>query len=139
MAQLSIGEVARRAECPPIGDSLLRRGGRAPGGAPCQWPACVRPDVLVRLALVRMAQEAGFTIAEIRLLVEGFDQETPASERWRALAKTKLVEVDTVIARAQRMRGLLEQALQCGCLRLEDCAALGWDDDTEPARIRPTP
>ena len=55
----------------------------------------------------------------------------PASERWRTLAAAKLAEVDAVIARAQGMRRVLEQALRCGCLRLEDCAALGWDGERD--------
>jgi MerR family redox-sensitive transcriptional activator SoxR len=81
------------------------------------------PAVVDRLALIQFAQRAGFTIAEIQTLFEGFEDATPASVRWQVLARRKLEEVDALIARAERMKVLLGQALACQCLRLEDCAA----------------
>lgn len=38
------------------------------------------------------------------------------------LAARKLPEVDALIARAERMKRLLEAGLRCECLTLEDCA-----------------
>jgi MerR family redox-sensitive transcriptional activator SoxR len=68
-----------------------------------------------------MAQQAGFTIAEMQRLLAGFSPETPASQRWQQLAHNKFKEVEAVIAHAQQTKRLLEQLVQCGCLRLEDC------------------
>jgi MerR family transcriptional regulator, redox-sensitive transcriptional activator SoxR len=79
--------------------------------------------VLERLAVIQMAQQAGFTIAEIRTLFNGFMPETPASARWEALAQQKLAEVDALIRRAQAMKQVLEeQLLRCSCLTLDECA-----------------
>ena len=80
-------------------------------------------SVLTRIAVIRMAQEAGFTIEEVKTLISGFPDGTPASARWQALALRKLTEVDALIARAQAMRRVLEESLACGCLSLETCAA----------------
>jgi MerR family redox-sensitive transcriptional activator SoxR len=80
------------------------------------------PAILDRLALIRFAQRAGFTVSEIRTLFEGFGADTPMSLRWQSLAREKLEEVDALMDRAQRMRARLGQALACGCLRVEDCA-----------------
>ena len=45
------------------------------------------PDAVVyRFAVVRRAQEAGFTLDEIRQLFFGFSQSTPVSDRWKRLA-----------------------------------------------------
>jgi MerR family redox-sensitive transcriptional activator SoxR len=74
------------------------------------------------LALIQFAREAGFSIGEICALFEGFEDETPMSLRWQVLAREKLVEVEALMDRAQRMRSLLGQALDCGCLRLDECA-----------------
>ncbi len=79
-------------------------------------------EVLPRLALIAAAQRMGFTIAEIRTLLHGFSPDTPASARWQVLAAQKLPEVEALIARAQAMKALLEEALQCGCLTLDACA-----------------
>jgi MerR family redox-sensitive transcriptional activator SoxR len=83
-------------------------------------------DALRQLAIIRMAQEAGFTIAEIHTLVAGFPEGTPAGDRWRQLATRKLPEVDELIARLQTVRALLEASLACGCLTLDACAEVGW-------------
>jgi MerR family transcriptional regulator, redox-sensitive transcriptional activator SoxR len=78
-------------------------------------------SVLNRLRVIACAQDAGFTIAEVRELL-GAENESPG--RWRALAERKLREVDAVIARAQATRQLLEESLRCDCLALEECATV---------------
>src|SRR6476469_10012112 len=60
------------------------------------------PDILPRLALIAAAQQMGFTIAEIGILMHGFTSDTAASVRWQTLAARKLVEVEALIARAER-------------------------------------
>jgi len=82
------------------------------------------PEVLDLLAVIRVAQRAGFTIAETRTLMAGFSVEGPPSERWRVLAREKLAEVVALIDRAEAMKGLLERGLRCECLSIEDCALL---------------
>jgi MerR family transcriptional regulator, redox-sensitive transcriptional activator SoxR len=82
-------------------------------------------EVLDRLAVVRIAQQAGFTISEIRTLLDGFSQDTPPSERWRILAQDKLPEVEALVERALSMKDLLERGLRCECLRLEECSLVG--------------
>ena len=78
--------------------------------------------VLELLSVLRMAQQAGLSIAEMHLLVAGFSAETPASERWQVLAQKKLAEVEAVIVHAQQTKRLLEGLLECECVRLEECA-----------------
>jgi len=63
-------------------------------------------------------------MAEIKRLVTGFTPGTRPAARWQELATRKLVEIDALVARAERMRAVLRIALDCGCFRLEDCAAL---------------
>jgi hypothetical protein len=63
-------------------------------------------------------------MAEIKRLVSGFTPGTRPAARWQELATRKLVEIDAMVARAERMRAVLRIALDCGCFRLEDCGAL---------------
>ena len=128
MAVMTIGEVARQAglrtsairyyEDEGLLTKPYRQSGQRRYGS----------DVLTRLAIVRMAQDAGFTIEEIRTLLTGFPEGTPAAERWRELARRKLPDVDARIARLQAVRAVLEESLACDCLTLEACTALGWDN-----------
>jgi MerR family redox-sensitive transcriptional activator SoxR len=127
MEPLTIGEVSRRTGLRPSALRYYESEGLLP--PPHRVGGRRRYDerALTRLALIRMAQEAGFTIDEIRTLVAGFSDETPASARWQALAQRKLVEVEAMLARAEAMRRILEESLRCGCLSLDECAAIGWE------------
>ena len=122
MKELTIGEVARRAGVRTSALRYYESVGLLP--APARVHGGHRrydESVLDLLSVLRMAQQAGFTIAEMHLLVAGFSSETPASKRWQLLAQKKLQEVEAVIAHAQQTRQILERLLQCGCLRLEEC------------------
>jgi hypothetical protein len=46
---------------------------------------------------------------------------TPAFRRWQLLAQRKITEMDDLIAKAKKMKRLLENADRCKCLDLEDC------------------
>ena len=119
---LSIGEVASQAGVRTSAIRYYEHAGLLPAARRMSGQRRYSPAILDRLALIRFAQQAGFTIGEIRTLFEGFEEETPMSLRWQKLAREKLEEVDALMDRAQRMRTLLGRALACGCLRVEDCA-----------------
>ena len=55
-------------------------------------------------------------------ILHGFEPDTPPAARWQPLARQKLHEIDALIERAQHMKHILQTGLNCGCLRLEDCA-----------------
>src|SRR5436190_20606900 len=57
-------------------------------------------EVISRLRMIRVAQELGFTLDEIKTLLDGFSPDTPPSERWQAMARTKLPEIEAIIERA---------------------------------------
>lgn len=77
-----------------------------------------------RLLVVTSAQEAGFSLREIRQLFAGFSSETPAGVRWQALATSKLAELETLAARIEVMKSLLREHVRCGCVDLETCGRL---------------
>lgn len=77
---------------------------------------------LHRLAVVRMAQEAGFTLEEIRRLFFGFSQSTPVSERWKKLTARKMVDLDARMEHLQSMRKLLKKLETCcECETVDRC------------------
>ena len=125
MGNMSIGEVAQRAGVRPSALRYYESIGVLPTpereNGRRRYDGEVLREVLDRLAVVRVAQQAGFTISEIRMLLDGFSEDTPPSERWRVLAREKLPEVEALVERALGMKNLLERGLRCECLRLEDC------------------
>lgn len=133
MRSLLIGEVARRTglaisalryydQIGLLGDVPRRAGAR-------RFPT----TVLRRIALVRAAQEAGFALAEIKLLL---DQRSDANvrEQWEALATRRLPELDAMIERLTQLRETVASCLECGCLSLTTCAMLTTDSDAQPVR-----
>jgi len=126
---MSIGQVASRAGVRPSALRYYESVGLLPPperkNGRRRYDGEVLREVLDRLAVVRVAQQAGFTISEIRMLLDGFAEDTPPSERWRVLAQAKLPEVEALVERALRMKDLLERGLRCECLRLEECALVG--------------
>jgi MerR family transcriptional regulator, redox-sensitive transcriptional activator SoxR len=76
------------------------------------------------LAFIQLAQQAGFSMAEIQTLVSSFDENAPLGVRWRTLAEQKLTELEVLITRAQGMKRLLEEGIRCQCLNLDECIPL---------------
>ena len=121
MGSLAIGEVARRAGVNATAIRYWERAGVLPPPRRVGGQRRYDEAVLARLAVVRLAQEVGFSVSEVRALVGGFDEQGVAPERWRELAERKLGEVDALIARAHGMKRVLEESLRCGCVTLDAC------------------
>ncbi len=119
---LTIGEVARRAGVRASAVRYYERARVLPTPRRVNDRRVYDESVLERLKIVSVAQQAGFTLEEIRRLLHGFSSSTPPSARWRALARQKIPEVDALIAQAQGMKRILEVGLTCDCLTLEECA-----------------
>jgi MerR family redox-sensitive transcriptional activator SoxR len=79
------------------------------------------PAILERLAFIHVAQRLGFSLTEIGLLFEQRDTPVPLSERWQALAREKLAEVERLIRHAREVRQTLLSGLRCGCPSLDEC------------------
>jgi MerR family transcriptional regulator, redox-sensitive transcriptional activator SoxR len=116
-----IGEIARRAGVAPSTIRFYERIGLLPPSKRVSGKRRYDDAVLQKLALIRLAQQAGFTIAEIQRLLHQFPAETPPPERWQTLAGGKIAELDELIGRLQAMRALLERTQQCCCSTLEEC------------------
>src|ERR687887_2732544 len=78
---------------------LLRPDGRA-NGRRYYGPASAE-----RIALIRLCQDAGFTLTEVRVFVAAGSRRHPA---WTQLMEGKLVELEASIARATRAKALIE-------------------------------
>jgi MerR family redox-sensitive transcriptional activator SoxR len=133
---LSIGEVARRVGLRPSALRYYESVGLLPPPRRINGRRRFDADVVRLLGTIRFAQQAGFTVAEIRTLFHGFGADVPPSARWRQLAKSKLAELDALVARAEGMRRALSTAMRCGCLRIEDCEFDPVEGCTLPAPTR---
>ena len=122
MEELAIGEVARRAGIRPSALRFYESIGLMPAPKRVSGRRRYDASTVQMLKVVQLAQQAGFTVAEVQTLLNGFTPDTPPAARWQPLAQQKIAELDALIVRAQQMKRILEHGLNCGCLRLEDCA-----------------
>ena len=102
MEELPIGEIARQAGIRPSALRYYESIGLLPTPKRVNGRRRYDQRTVQMLRVVQLAQHAGFTVAEIQMLLHGFAPDTPPAARWQALAHQKLRELDTVIAHAQQ-------------------------------------
>jgi len=124
MNHLSIGEVARQAGIRTSAIRYYESIGVIPAPARVSGRRRYAPDVLRQLAFIRMAQEVGCSLDEIRAMFEGLDDGVAASDQWRALAESRIRDIDAQIDRAHAVRRVLQESLRCDCVTLDGCELL---------------
>src|SRR5882757_6660622 len=77
MRQLSIGEVARRTGIRTSALRYYEETGILPTPARVSGRRCYDTDAIRRVDVLRFAQQAGFTLREIKTLFHGFGADTP--------------------------------------------------------------
>jgi MerR family transcriptional regulator, redox-sensitive transcriptional activator SoxR len=120
-ANLTIGEAARKAG---VNSSALRyyeRVGLIPKPERVSGQRRYGDEIVRRLEVIAVAKEAGFSLDEVRTLLDSADRGDPAHASLRVLAERKLPEIDALIERAQAVREWLNTATDCGCESLDDC------------------
>jgi MerR family redox-sensitive transcriptional activator SoxR len=118
---MTIGQVARHAGLRASAIRFYEKVGLLPQPIRTSGQRRYGNKVLERLAVLEFAKQCGFTLTEIRQLFNGPLNQTGVSVRWQTLARKKVVELDTMVERISVMKGLLERALACRCVDVEEC------------------
>ena len=122
MPELTITEVARQAGLQPSAIRYYEQIGLLPAAQRISGRRRYDTTVLYKLAVIQRARQSGFTLDEIRTLFFGFQNVTPASERWKRLSLSKLAELDDLLDGIRTMRGLLKRMMEnCRCGTLDEC------------------
>lgn len=116
---MTIGQVARESGLRASAIRFYERAGVLP--KPCRMGGRRQYDssILERLAVVDRAKTCGFSLAEIRRLFYGFREGAPPSERWQALARRKIVELDEMARKISATKELLQRS--CSCKDFGEC------------------
>ncbi|WP_283194269.1 redox-sensitive transcriptional activator SoxR [Rhizobium sp. AN80A] len=86
-------------------------------------------DVLRRVAVIRVAQNLGLPLSTIgRALARLPDGRTPSRADWELLSAEWAVELDARIQQLKGLRDGLSDCIGCGCLSIDKCALVNWDD-----------
>lgn len=137
MQMFGIGELARRAGMATSTIRYYERIKLLPPSKRVNTKRRYDETILQKLSVIKLAQHAGFTIAEIQTLLHDFPVDTPPSQRWQGLASKKIIELNELMNRVETMKSLLEQTLQCHCLTIEECAKVEENLDTGEVGVKP--
>ncbi len=140
MALMTISQVAREVGLRPSAIRYYERIGLLPPPPRQGGQRRYDPAVLHRLALIQGARSSGFTLDEVRELITGFADGTPAGQRWRALAGKKLAELDAMSRRIEAMREMVRRLeTRCGCTAVDDCGRAMYEASKGRVRARSAP
>lgn len=126
----SIGEIARRSGLPASTIRYYEEIELLPPPRRVNGQRRYDDTVLQQLNVIRLAQQAGFTLSEIEMLLHDFPTGTPPSMRWQVMAQQKLEELKQRLQTIHAMMALLEQTLDCQCESLEACGSGTIDEAT---------
>ncbi|MHB8500120.1 MAG: MerR family transcriptional regulator [Candidatus Acidiferrales bacterium] len=142
---MKIGDLAAQSDLAPSAIRYYERVGLLAPAERVGGQRRYSSAALDRVLLIRFAGEMDFTLAEIRLFLNGFRENTPVSTRWRKLTARKIAELRQRLAFTRRLLNYLERLQRCRCIQLHQCvAALSLSPrlralrDTREARLSPS-
>ncbi len=121
---MQIGEIARAANTAASTIRYYESIGLLPEPPRRSGRRIYDASTLTRLKMIHVAKQAGWSLNEIRLILNSQSQGGHFSQQWKAMAQQKLVELDDLIAQAQAMKALVRQGLACDCISAETCDLL---------------
>jgi MerR family redox-sensitive transcriptional activator SoxR len=134
---LTIGDVARRVGVNTSTIRYYESVGLLPAPQRINGRRCYDEAIFQRLGLIQIMRQAGFSIGELQVLVDGGDLQEPASTvtPWQQLAEGKVTELEALIQRTEAIKTWLEQALACRKLNLDDCVTVQFDENGEQVSL----
>jgi DNA-binding transcriptional MerR regulator len=117
-AFLGIGEFGRRTGLAPSALRYYERAGLLVPDGRANGRRYYSSASVERIALIRLCQDAGFTLAEVRAFLAAGSRRNPS---WTRLMEAKLLELKGFIARAKRAKALIEHGLACRHRELSMC------------------
>ena len=86
-------------------------------------------DTIRRVSFIRVAQQVGLTLDEIRAALESLpENRTPTKKDWERLSSSWRPRIEAQIAMLERLRDRLTGCIGCGCLSLKICRLYNPDD-----------
>jgi MerR family transcriptional regulator, redox-sensitive transcriptional activator SoxR len=129
--ELTIGELARRTGRRASSIRYYESIGLLPPPRRVSGQRRYVASTVRTLAVVDVAQRAGLSLDEIKLLLSASPKNTESVTRLRQLAERKLPEVESLLEQTQLVQRWLEHAVDCTCPSLEVCPL--FDEEHAPS------
>jgi MerR family redox-sensitive transcriptional activator SoxR len=138
---MTIGELSDKSGVPASTLRYWERIGVLPKTMRVSGQRRYQADAVNLVAVLRLAKACGFSLPEMRRLLNGFRPKTSASERWRTSIREHQEVLERQIAQLNAMQQLLQQVDRCQCADLIECGriASGLIDTSPHKQQRKTP
>jgi MerR family redox-sensitive transcriptional activator SoxR len=122
MTGFSISDVARRVGLRPSAIRYYEQIGILPPAKRVHGQRRYDRTILAHLVLIHHARQNGFTLADIRELLFGFNPLMRAGTRWQKLSERKLAQLEASIDQIRAVQDRLSQLRDsCHCKTLAEC------------------
>jgi MerR family redox-sensitive transcriptional activator SoxR len=127
--ELTIGAVSERSGVSPSALRFYEAEGLIQSTRTTGGQRRYARDALRRVSFIRVAQQVGLSLDEIRDALASLPQNrTPTARDWQRLSNSWRPRIDHQIAMLERLRDRLHGCIGCGCLSLKFCRLLNPDD-----------
>lgn len=127
---LSVGEVARRSGLAVSAIHFYEAKGLIRSWRNAGNQRRFSRDVLRRVAIIKVAQRTGITLAEIRAAFDTLpESHTPAAADWQRLSANWRNALNERIDRLVKLRDQLDHCIGCGCLSMDECPLRNPEDE----------
>ena len=121
-AALSVGELARRSGVPVSTLHFYEAQGLITSWRTDGNQRRYGREVLRRVALIRVGQAVGISLAEVAAALASLPRDAaPSRADWSRLSGGWREQLDARIAQLTRLRDTLDDCIGCGCLSIDRC------------------
>ncbi|KPH00938.1 MerR family transcriptional regulator [Pseudomonas sp. RIT-PI-q] len=126
---LSVGEVAKRSGLPVSTLHFYESKGLLKPQRSAGNQRVYSRGILRRIAIIRVAQASGISLAEIKTALEPIPHDRKATAKeWETVSKMWATSLKERIARLSKLQTSLEGCIGCGCLTMGECPLLNPQD-----------
>lgn len=135
MAEISISEVTRQTGIQPSALRYYEEIGLLSSTRRVSGRRQYDESVLQRLALIQTGQKAGFTLAELGILLNKVLNVQSGDIGWYELVDRKLKEMEALLRNIESMKRLLTDIMDCDDASLAECIVLTGQKYQQPTAI----
>ena len=126
---LTIGELSTRTGVAPSALRFYEAEGLITASRTAGGQRRYARDTLRRVSFMRIAQQVGLSLDEIRRALASLpEHRTPNRRDWERLSSSWRPQLDARIRLLERLRDDLSGCIGCGCLSLTTCPLYNPDD-----------
>ncbi len=127
--ELSIGQVAARSGLPVSTLHFYERKGLIRSERNAANHRVYRRDILRRIAIIKVAQSVGVSLAEIADALSPLPQDqAPTTEDWESISSNWHADLTERIEKLTALRDKMALCIGCGCLSVARCPLVNEGD-----------